>query len=299
LDKFESMTVFVTVADEGGFSAAARRLGMPLATVSRKVTELEESLKLRLINRTTRWIALTEGGAAFLASARQILETLHEAERVATGEYAEPRGGLTITAPIVFGRLHVLPIVTEFLRAHPQVEVRLLLMDRVVNLLEEQIDLSVRIGELAESSLMAVRLGSIRQVVVASPAYLRAHGRPNHPDELIAHDGVVFATEGSGKAMTFRINHENRSVPVRSRLTVTTAEAAIDAAIADAGITQVRCYQVIDAIDRGKLELVLRSFETDEAPLSFVYPSGRLIPLKLRAFLDFAAPRIKARMRVF
>jgi DNA-binding transcriptional LysR family regulator len=296
MDRFESMSVFVAVAEAHGFSAAARRLRIPLATVSRKVSELEELLKVRLINLSTRQITLTESGRVYFESARRILETLGEAERAASGEYRIPRGALTITAPIVFGRLHILPVVVEFLRAYPEVEIKLLLVDRLVELLEEDVDLAVRISELPDSSLIAARLGSIGFVVCASPAYLAARGYPGRPEDLADHDCVTATTSPTARLWSFKIGKSVREVPVRSRLSTTTAEAAIDAAIAGAGLTQVRGYQVVEAIKAGRLERVLRDYEPDPAPLSFVYPSGRLMPRKLQAFLEFAVPRVKARL---
>ncbi len=293
MDRFESMSVFVAVAEAHGFSAAARRLRIPLATVSRKVSDLEELLKVRLINRSTRQITLTESGRVYFESARQILETLGEAERAASGEYRIPRGALTITAPIVFGRLHILPVVVEFLRAYPEVEIKLLLVDRLVELLEEDVDLAVRISELPDSSLIAARLGSIGFVVCASPDYLAARGYPGRPEDLAGHDCVTATTSPTAKLWSFKIGKSVREVPVRSRLSTTTAEAAI----AGAGLTQVRGYQVVEAIKEGRLERVLRDYEPDPAPLSFVYPSGRLTPRKLQAFLEFAVPRVKARLQ--
>ena len=297
MDRFESMSAFVAVAEAGGFSAAARRLGTPLATISRKVTDLEQALKVRLINRTTRQITLTEPGEVYLASARRILETLADAERTASGEYAAPRGGLTLTAPIAFGRLHVLPVVLAFLRAYPEVDVTLLLSDQVMNIMEEHIDLAVRGGDLPDSSMIAVRLGQIRMVICASPEYLRRHGRPERPEDLLNHDCVIFSAPPFAREWRLKVNGKVVPVPIRSRLAVTTAEAAIAAAAAGAGLTQLRSYQVFAPVQQGTLELVMREFEIGEVPFSFVYPSGRLVPLKLRAFLDFAAPRIRERIK--
>lgn len=217
MDRFDSMAAFVAVADAGGFSAAARHLGIPLSTVSRRVGELEAHLKARLVNRSTRRITLTESGIAFAATARQVLDTLGEAERMAAGEYAAPRGSLRVSAPILFGRLHVLPVVLSFLDAYPEVEVNLLLSVRLADFIEDNIDLAVRIGVLPDSSLVALRLGTIRQVVCGSPAYLAARGRPQHPKDLDAHDCILL--DRAGKEWPFR---PGKAVPVRSRLLVTT-----------------------------------------------------------------------------
>jgi DNA-binding transcriptional LysR family regulator len=296
MDRFESMTVFVAVVEAQGFSAASRRLAMPLATVSRKVSELEDQLRVRLLNRSTRKISLTDSGRQFFAACRRILDDLGEAERAASGEYSAPRGELVLTTPIVFGRLHLVPIVVEFLRAYPEVDVQMLLVDRVVDLLDEHIDLALRIGELPDSSMVAARIGSVGWVVCASPAYLTAHGIPVHPSELASHEAVTFAGLSSAREWPFRIGTSTELFPVRSRFTVTTAGAALDAAIAGAGITRVLSYQAAAAVLDGRLVILLHDYEVAPNPVSLVYPSGRLVPLKLRAFLDFAVPRLKARL---
>jgi DNA-binding transcriptional LysR family regulator len=291
------MSVFAAVAEAQGFSAASRRLGMPLATVSRKVSELEESLGVQLLARSTRRVSLTDTGRQYFEACRRILDDVAEAERAAAGEYRSPRGELIITTPIVFGRLHIVPVVTEFLKAYGEVDVQMMLVDRVVDLLDEHIDLALRIGELPDSSLIAVRIGSIGRVVCASPAYLAAHGVPTHPRDLAGHDAVTFAGLSSTREWSFRVDGATTRFPVRSRLTVTTAEAALDAALAGAGLTRVLSYQAASALRDGRLVLVLRDFEPEPNPVSLVYPSGRLVPLKLRAFLDFAVPRLKARLQ--
>jgi DNA-binding transcriptional LysR family regulator len=297
MDRFESISAFVAVAEARGFSAASRRLGIPLATVSRKVSELEDQLRAKLFNRSTRKVTLTESGQQFFAACRRILDDLGEAERAASGEYSEPRGELVLTAPIVFGRLHLVPIVVEFLEAYPEVDVQMLLVDRVVDLVDEHVDLALRIGALPESSMIAARVGSIGWVVCASPEYLAARGAPAHPSELAAHQAIMFAGRSSPKVWPFRIGTAVETFALRSRLNVTTAEAAIDAAVAGAGVTRVLSYQAAAAVLDGRLALVLRDYEVDANPVSLIYPSGRLVPLKLRALLDFAAPRLKTRLQ--
>jgi DNA-binding transcriptional LysR family regulator len=294
MDRFEAMSILLTVAEAGSLSAAARSLGTPLATVSRKVSELERHLKTRLLNRSSRQVTLTDAGRSYVTACRRILEELGEAERAASGEYSVPRGDLTITAPIVFGRLHVLPIVTEFLRAYPEIDIRMVLADRVVNLLEDPFDLAVRIGELPDSSLVARRVGLVRRVVCASPAYFAARGTPKSPGELGPHDCIAFEGMTAPDAWTFPIGRSIASVAIRSRLVVNTAEAAIDAAIAGVGITRVLSYQVASATRVGALALALQEFEPAPLPVSLVHTGERLLPLKLRAFLDFATPRLKA-----
>jgi DNA-binding transcriptional LysR family regulator len=296
MDRLESMSILVSAAEAGSLSAASRRLGTPLATVSRKVSELEAYLGTRLLNRSSRRLTLTDAGQSYVAAARRILDDVAEAERSASGEYSTPRGDLIITAPLVFGRLHVIPVVSEFLKTYPEIDIRLVLADRVVNLFEDHLDLAVRIGELPDSSLVASRMGAIRRVVCASPAYFSARGTPENPGELPTHDCISFEALMTPQAWTFAMGRSELSVPIRSRLAVNTAEAAIDAAIAGVGITRVLSYQVAAAARAGTLAIALAEFEPPPLPVSLVYGGGRLLPLKLRSFLDFASPRLKARL---
>ena len=297
MDRLEAMSVFTAVVEAQGFSAASRRLGMPLATVSRNVSELEARLGVQLLARSTRRVALTDSGRQYFEACRRILDEVAEAERAAAGEYSAPRGELILTTPIVFGRLHIVPVVVEFLAAYPEVDVQMILVDRVVDLLDEHIDLALRIGELPDSSLIAVRIGSIGRVVCASPSYVAAHGTPQHPRDLAAYSAITFAGLSSAREWSFRIGGADERFAVRSRLSVTTAEAALDAAISGAGITSVLSYQAAAAVRDGRLVIVLRDYEAPPNPVSLVYPGGRLVPLKLRAFLDFAVPRLKTRLQ--
>jgi DNA-binding transcriptional LysR family regulator len=296
MDRLESMLVLITAVEAGSLSAASRRLGTPLATVSRKVSELESHLRTRLLVRTRRGLTLTDAGRSYVTACKRILEEVGEAERAASGEYSAPKGDLIITAPIVFGRLHVLPVVVEFLKTYPDIDLRMVLADRVANLLEEQVDVAIRIGELPDSSLIATRIGSIRRVVCGSPAYFAARGTPKRPAELGAHDCVTFDGLASPEAWTFRMRKADASVEIHSRLVVNTAEAAIDAAIAGLGITRVLSYQVATAIRAGALAIVLPEFEPSPWPVSLVFAGQGLLPLKLRALLDFAAPRLRERL---
>jgi DNA-binding transcriptional LysR family regulator len=291
------MSILLTAAEAGSLSAAARRLGMPLATVSRKVSDLEAHLSTRLLNRTPRRLALTDAGRSYVQACKRILEEVNEAERAAAGEYSAPKGHLIITAPVVFGRLHVLPVVTAFLKAYREITIQLVLADRIVNLVEEHIDLAVRIGPLCDSDLVATRLGAVRLLLCGSPAYLAARGTPQRPGELTAHDCVTVEGVMAAEAWRFAGGKSNAFVAIHPRLVVNTAEAAIDAAIAGLGITRVLSYQAASAIRAGALTVVLQIFEPAPWPISLVYSGGRrLLPLKLRAFIDFAAPRLKARI---
>lgn len=296
MDRLESMSTFVAVIDAGGFSAASRKLGMPLATVSRKVSELEEALRARLIVRSTRSIALTDIGRDYLETCRRVLEDLAEAERRASGEYRAPQGHLVVSAPIVFGRLYLAPVAIAFLRAFPAIDVELRLGDAPGNLIEEQTDVALRIGPLPDSGLMALRAGDIRHVVCASPDYLARRGTPEHPRDLIDHDCVTLMPWETATEWVFVMNQRTEKVPVRSRFSVTTAETAVDAAVAGLGITHLFCYQVSKPIAEGTLKVLMPGFEPPPFPVHFVYPGGRQIPQKLRAFLDFVIPRIKAKL---
>lgn len=260
---------------------------MPLATVSRRVAELEERLGAQLVTRSTRGLALTEAGATYIAACRRILEQVAEAERAAAGEFSRPRGLLTVTAPIVFGRIHIVPLIAEFLEAYPDVDVRLHQGDRMVSFQEEHIDLAVRIGHLPDSSLRARRVGAVREVVCASPAYLAARGEPQRPEDLACHDCITFENLMASDRWRFG----ERQVRIGSRLIVNTADAAICAAEAGLGITRVLSYQVAGAVADGRLKIVLEDNEPEAWPVHLLY-GGSILPQKLRAFIDFAAPRL-------
>ena len=295
MNRLESMSILVAAVKAGSLSAAGRTLGLPLATVSRKVSALEAHLGTRLLTRSSRRLGLTEAGRAYVAACTRILEEVDEAERAATGEFSLPKGELVVTAPIVFGRLHVLPVALEFLAAYPEIDMRITFADRTINLVEEQVDVALRIGELPDSSLVASRLGAIRRVVVASPAYFAAREMPKNPADLEGHDCIAFEGMNSATSWAFRSGRTPISVAVHSRLVVNTAEAAIDAAIAGLGITRVLAYQAVTSLRTGTLALALEKFEPAPSPVHLVHGGG-LLPLKLRAFLDFAAPRLKARV---
>ncbi len=293
VDRLESMSILLTVIDSGSFSAAARRLGMPLATISRKISHLERHLKARLLNRTSRQLTLTDAGRDYVAACKRILEFVGEAERAAAGEYSTPKGDLVIAAPIVFGRLHVLPVVVEFLKTYPDIDVRMIQSDRLANLLEDHIDVAVRIGELPNSNLVAIRLGAIRRIVCASPGYLAARGTPRAPGDLASHDCITFENLATAAVWKFGTGKSEVPVAVHSRLVVTTAEAAVDSAVAGAGITRLLSYQVANALAAGTLVVALEDFEPVPWPVNLVHAGQGTLPLKLRAFLDFAAPRLK------
>lgn len=297
MDRFEAMSVLLAAVDSGSLSKASRRLGLPLATVSRRVAELEAHLRASLLVRSAKGLELTPSGRSYVEAAKAILEQLSEAERAAAGEYSEPRGDLAVTAPVMFGRLHALPVVTRFLATYPEVAASLVLTDRVAHFLDDQVDVALRIGQLPDSSLVATRLGEVRHLVCASPAYLAARGVPAEPADLARHDTVSFGGVSAPGSWTFRVDGEERQVSFRSRFSVNTVDAAIDAGLAGAGLTRAVSYQVIEHVRAGRLQVVLEDFEPAPRPVHLVYAQQARMPLKLRAFVDFAVPRLRERLR--
>jgi DNA-binding transcriptional LysR family regulator len=287
MDRIEDIETFVEVAEQASFSAAARRLNRSPTAVTRAVADLETRLGIRLLNRTTRAVSLTEAGERFLGGAKRVLADLTEIEQAAAGQGIAPRGELAVTAPILFGRLHVLPVVTDFLKSYADVTARLMLLDRPVDLVEERLDVAIRIGALPDSSAVATKLGSLRRVTVAAPHYLAERGIPASPGALSAHDTIVF---GGMPRWYFA----EGAVRVTPRLSASTAEAAIDAAAAGLGITRVLSYQAVDALARGAVVQVLAAFGAEATPVHLLYPGGAHPPPKLRAFVDFAVPKLRS-----
>ena len=289
-DRFDALTIFAAVADHQSFAGAARHLSRSPASVSRAVAALEERLQTRLFNRTTRAVALTDSGARCLESCRRLLAAYDELELLNLGEQAQPRGWINVTAPVMFGRLHVLPLVQGFLGGHPQVNIRLLLLDRVVSLVDEGLDLGVRIGQLPDSSLRALRVGQVRRVVCATPQYIARHGAPATPRDLrrynvVACTGVTPIPE----RWSFHGRSGETSVAVTPRLVVNTTAAAIDAALDGLGLTCILSYQAEPHAAAGRLETVLTDYEPPPAPIHIVHPEGRHLPAKVRLFLDHLA----------
>lgn len=280
------MAAFIAVCDANGFAAAARRLRVSPSVVTRQVASLEQHLGARLLQRTTRSVGLTETGQRFLERARKILADLTEAERAAQDERAVPSGTLVVAAPVLFGRMHVAPALTRFMRRFPQVNGDLQLSDRLVNLIEDGIDVAIRIGHLPDSGLTMRRLGEARRVVVASQAYLRKHGRPNHPDELARFDTIAFM--GIVPTADWRFVSAGRELAVRlaPRLVTNSGDAAVGYAIEGGGLALALSYQVRDAIAQGTLVEVLAPFSPPPLPIQAVYPSSRLLSNKVRAFVD-------------
>lgn len=297
MDRLEAMSVFAAIVDGGSLSAAGRRLNLPLATVSRKLADLEAHLKTRLLTRSTRKLVLTDAGRDYLDACRQILEQVDAAERAASGAYAKVKGQLVVAAPIVFGRLHLVPVAVAFLEAHPEVDIQLRQGDRNVNLIEEHVDVALRIGTLPDSNLVAIQVGGICRVVCASPGYLARFGTPHSLGELAAHRCITFDGLEAANAWTFAgAGGQKRQARVSSRISVSTADAAIDAAVLGLGLTRVLSYQVADALQDGRLVRVLVEEESPAVPASLIYPGQGRLPMKTRAFIDFAVERLRDRL---
>jgi DNA-binding transcriptional LysR family regulator len=291
MDRLGAMRIFVSVARLRSFSEAARRLQLSPSVVTRAIAQLEDELGLTLLLRTTRSLRLTERGELYLESCQRILEDIDGAERQVRGEDAAPRGTLKVAAPVVFGRLHVLPIVNSVLRDYCEVAVELTLSDRNVHLVEEGVDVAVRIGELADSSLIAIKLGVVSRVVVASPAYLQKRGAPKSPAELVAHDIIAF--EGLGAADEWRFSGAGRPVRLEPRLMINNIDASIAAAEAGIGITRPFSYQVQASVIAGRLTPILQHFAPPPLPVNVIYPARRIASANIAAFVKTARAYFK------
>jgi DNA-binding transcriptional LysR family regulator len=297
MDRFEAMRTLLAAVDGGSLSAASRSMRLPLATVSRRVSDLEARLGAQLLVRTSRRLQLTEEGAAYIAAARRILDELDDAERTVSGEYRVPRGELAVTAPIMFGKLHMAPIVHDFLAAYPDVSVRLILLDGVVDLVDAHVDVALRIGNLPDSSLVARRVGSISWMFVANPAYLARRGTPAHPGELADHDCIAFEGLQRYRDWPYIDDGHQRTVAIGSRFSVNTADSVVAAARAGLGIARVMSYQAADSIRDGSVVAILADHWPPAIPVHLVFGPRQQQPLKLRAFLDFVMPRLQRRLQ--
>lgn len=283
------MAVFVEVVERSSFAGAARSLRRSPASITRAVAQLEAAVGTQLLRRTTRSLALTESGEHYLAACRQLLAGVAAADAAAAGERDTPRGLLAVTAPVAFGKLFVRPLVDTFLADHADVRVRLALVDRVIDVIEEGIDVAIRIADLPDSSLVATRVGEVRRIACASPAYLRNHPAPRAPADLARHELIAFAQVTPTDTWTFGPRH----VAVRPRLSVNTADAAIASALAGGGITCVLSYQIDAELRAGRLVRVLGNCEPPPLPVHVVYAAGSVVSAKVRAFVDFAVPRLR------
>jgi DNA-binding transcriptional LysR family regulator len=286
MDRLDTMTAFVAVCDANGFAAAARRLGVSPSVVTRQVAALEQHLGVRLLQRTTRAVGLTDAGRRYLERARRILAELDEAELSAQSERVEPKGTLSVAAPLLFGRLHVAPVLAQFMNAYPQIRTELHLSDRVENLIEEGRDVAIRIGHLPDSQLIARRLGETRRVLVASPVYLEQRGTPRRPADIARHDTIVFIGLAPSIDWRFVVDGREARVRVTPRYATNSGDAAIGYALAGGGLALALSYQVRDAIRRGALVEVLKRHAPPPLPIQAVYPSSRLLSGKVRAFIS-------------
>jgi DNA-binding transcriptional LysR family regulator len=286
MDRLDAMQAFVAVADLQGFAPAARKLGLSPSAVTRLIAALEERLGARLLQRTTRQVALTDVGARYLERVRRILGDVEEAEAAAEGERSRPSGRLVVSAPVGFGRLHVSPVMSAYLKRYPEVSAELLLSDQMINLVEDGVDLAVRIGHLADSTLVARHVGEMRRVVVASSAYLKARGEPKTPASIAAHDTIQFGAMTASPDWRFVEEGREIRVACTPRFATNSADAAIQYAEQGGGLTRVMFYQAADALKAGRLKIVLAKFEQPVLPIHLVYPTSRLLSAKVRAFID-------------
>src|SRR6187402_1475986 len=288
------MRVFVSVAEERGFAAAARRLAMSPPAVTRFVSALEQSLGAQLLQRTTRNVRLTDAGTRYLADCKRLLGELEDAELALSGAQGELRGPLALTASVMFGRMFVAPILLGFLDQHPKVQARALFADRVVDLIEERIDVAVRIARLPDSSFTALRVGTVREVVVASPAYVKQHGAPKSPRELSDLTVISFATNLSAPAWSFGKGKRAITIRPSSRLIVNSSEVALQAVLAGAGITRMISYMAAADIKAGRLKVLLSEFEPEPLPIHVIHREGKNAAARVRAFVDFAVDQLRA-----
>ena len=294
MDRFHLITLFVAVVDANGFAGAARKLSISPPAVTRAVNELENHLGLRLLTRTTRTLRVTDAGERYVQDCRRILAEMAEADESVTGLHSAPRGRLTLSAPALFGRIFVTPIVTEYLQRYPEVAATCLFLDRVVNLLDEGVDVAIRIGELPDSSLQAVRVGQVRRLICASPAYLKNHGCPLTPDDL--HQHAIVSASSVTPHPEWRLVDKGtvRSVRLQARMTTTTNDSAVAAVVGGFGLTRLLSYQVAAHLREGRLQAVLSEYESTPLPVHVVHREGRQASQRVRAFIDLAIERLRS-----
>lgn len=292
MDKLHLLNVFVAVAEEQSFASAARRLSLSPAATTRAVAALEEQLGIKLFTRTTRYVRVTDAGQRYLEDVRRILSEINEADAVVAGINAEPRGHLAVTAPVLFGRMFVIPGIANYLQRYPKMEVSAVFLDRVVNLLEEGFDVGIRIGELPDSSMKAIRVGSVRRVLCASPEYLSRHGIPHHPADLIHH--AVIAASSVTPTVEWKFT-QDIMVKVKPCLTVSSNDAAIEAALLGIGVTRLLSYQLEPYLQSGQLQTILTEFEPARLPIHLIHRENRYASAKVRTFVDLMVEKLRAR----
>ncbi|MCZ6829155.1 MAG: LysR family transcriptional regulator [Gammaproteobacteria bacterium] len=294
MDRLHAMSAFVAVAEAEGFAAAARRLNISPPAVTRAVAALEEQLGVKLLNRTTRYVRVTEAGQRYLEDARRILSEIEAADEAAAGINAAPRGLLAVTAPVLFGRMFVMPGIVKYLEQYPDTEVNAVFLDRVVNLLEEGLDVGVRIGELPDSSMRALRVGSVRLILCGSPLYIQQRGLPQRPEDLLGHSAILSSAGSHAVDWRFETGSGSRPLRIKPRLTVTSNDAAIAAAVQGFGITRLLSYQVAPQLASGELQIVLENHEPPPRPVHIVHREGPHASAKVRAFVDLMAENLRA-----
>jgi len=297
MDRFQSMNVFIAVAEEQGFAAAARRLNMSPPAVTRAIAALENRLGVMLLNRTTRYVRTTEAGSRYLDDARRVIAEAEAADEAVAGINTEPHGHLSVTAPLMFGRLFVTPVIVKYLQSYPQTEVSAVFVDRVTNLLEEGFDVGVRIGELPDSSMRAIRVGSVRHVICASPGYLARQGTPQTIDDLGDHD-IINSSAGSDGLSDWKFETARgpRYLRIRPRLTVTSNDAAIEAVKQDFGVSRLLCYQVAAEIAEQRIKIILENYEPKPRPIHIIHREGRFASARVRCFIDFLTENLRSNL---
>lgn len=293
MDRLHLMTVFVAVGEAGSFAGAARRLGMSPPAVTRAIASLEARLGVKLLQRTTRYVRVTDAGQRYLDDARRIVAEVDEADEAVAGINAAPRGQLTVTAPVLFGKLYVMPGIVAYLQRYPQVAVSALFLDRVVNMLEEGVDVAVRIGPLPDSSLRAIKVGEVRRVLCAAPDYLAAHGVPAQPADLQAHTTIAATSVSPTVEWKFGPAGDTEAVRLQPRLLVTSNDSAIEAAKAGLGITRLLSYQVAGQLESGALQIVLPAYESAPLPIHIVHRESKYGSAKVRSFIDLMVARLR------
>tara|TARA_R110001592_G_scaffold157747_1_gene388639 strand:+ start:2180 stop:3088 length:909 start_codon:yes stop_codon:yes gene_type:complete len=294
MDKLQNIRIFIEVAKQQSFSAAAEVLALSAPATTRSIAALENHLGVKLFNRTTRLVRLTEAGARFLQDAKRIIDDLEQAEAAVIGVYKKPSGTLTITAPVLFGEKHIIPIVTEYLKLHPNVAVKAMLFDRVTNLLEEKIDIAIRIGHLKDSGLYASEVGKVRRIVCAAPSYFDAKGRPNSPIDLADHEIIFPTTFETTNIWQFHNQSKKEQVKLTPRLHCNQNAAALSAVISGHGISRLMSYQIGEELENGKLQSALTEFEEPPLPINVIHVEGRRANAKIRAFVDLTVERLRS-----
>jgi len=293
MDQLHLMQVYVAVAEEEGFAAGARKLGLSPPAVTRAVAALEGKLNVKLLNRTTRHVRTTEAGERYLLDVRRILQEVQLANEAAVGVNAEPRGRLAVTAPVLFGKTFVMPAIVDYLQRYPNTEVEAVFLDRVVNLLEEGLDVGIRIGQLPDSSMRALRVGKVRLILCASPAYLKQKGIPQKPEDLMAHRCIYSKATNANNEWHFDYNKQQQKIKLKPHLTVNTNDAAIEAAKSGFGITRLLSYQVAPLLASGELKILLENYEPMPSPIHIVHREGYLASTKVRSFIDLIAKQLR------